>query len=159
VGGSALAGAYVGAFSGAVMGGEGNRMSGAAWGAGGGFLGGSAMRGLARNGANWSNRASKSFLSATDSRMMSAIGMTPTPNARRNMLALRGSGDPNAVKYMENRDKLRGAIAGFHSKKNRNAMFRSGALLGGGVFGAMFAGSGKTHKRGFNSNRGNSFGR
>jgi hypothetical protein len=54
---------------------------------------------------------------------------------------------------------VRKAIKGFHSAKNRSTVFRSGALLGGGAFGLMFAGNGKSHRRGFNANRGNGFGR
>jgi len=41
-----------------------------------------------------------------------------------------------------------------NSNENRKALFGAGAMLGGGIFGGN-----RSHKRGFNSNRGNSFGR
>lgn len=44
-------------------------------------------------------------------------------------------------------------------KEGRKTLFAAGAMLGGGAFGAMFGGEGKSHKRGFNQHRGNSFGR
>ena len=50
-------------------------------------------------------------------------------------------------------------LRGFHSAEGRHAMFASGAMLGGVGFGAMFTSNGRSHKRGFNSRRGNSFSR
>lgn len=42
------------------------------------------------------------------------------------------------------------------SRSSRGMMFGAGALLAGGVFSSMFASNSKSHKQGFNANRGNS---
>ena len=43
------------------------------------------------------------------------------------------------------------------SRESRRNSFAAGAFLGGGAFGLMFAGNGKSHRRGFNKTRGNGF--
>lgn len=136
MGGSRAASMAVGGMSGSVMAGEDNRMKGFAAGAIGGLAGGAGMRGYSRRGTAVTNSALK--------RTAKMAGHTRTPAFIRNAV-------------QDNMGSVRNAAAGFHRKSNRNAIFRSGAMLGGGAFGLMFASNGRSHKRGFNSNRGNSF--
>jgi hypothetical protein len=49
---------------------------------------------------------------------------------------------------------IRSTVSGMNSNQARKATFAAGGMLGGGVFGGD-----RSHKRGFNSHRGNSFGR
>jgi hypothetical protein len=64
---------------------------------------------------------------------------------------------PVAEGWNKHKGVVQKGIDGFHSAEGRNTLFRSGAMLGGGAFGLMFASNGRSHKRGFNKDRGNSF--
>lgn len=135
-------GGGMGALGGAVMADDGNRMRGAIGGGLTGIASGAALSSFARRGRKWSRSGAVSL----NARLRDMASHPRAPDA-----------------FTENiRDINRGvtkAVYGFHHKSNRNAVFRSGALLGGGAFGLMFAGNGRSHKRGFNANRGNGFGR
>ena len=135
-------GTGIGAFSGAVMAGRDNRMRGAIGGGLAGLVGGAAISRYARTGsaASWRGAA------ALGRKGIGAATHPWAPDFLTN----------NINQYNQ---RMFGAVAGFHNPANRRAVFRSGALLGGGAFGLMFAGSGRSHKRGFNANRGNGFGR
>ena len=112
-----------------------NRMRGAVAGATGGMLGGKALRSFGSRGAGVSN----SVFGAIDNKMAA------------------GNWGAMGDKWRRHRGVVHKGLRGFHSSEGRNNMFRSGAMLGGGAFGLMFASNGRSHKRGFNSKRGNSF--
>ena len=133
--GKAMWGAGAGAVFGGVMGEEGNRGRSAIAGAFGGMAGGAAMASYARWGAGSSTQA------------INKIGSMVGTGRIGKAWASKGS----AVTHK--------GLSGYHKASNRNAVFASGAMLGGGAFGAMFASNGRSHKRGFNSSRGNSFSR
>jgi hypothetical protein len=101
----------------------------------GGGIGGKAFRTFSQRGAGFSN----SIYTGMESKLASG-----------NWGAL--SRGWNSQKHVVHK-----GLRGFHSAEGRNNMFRSGAMLGGGAFGVMFASNGRSHKRGFNQNRGNSF--
>jgi hypothetical protein len=136
-GGSMIAGALMGGGSGYVMSGEDNKAFGTIGGALAGMAGGAGMRSFATRGSSVTNRA----FNATNSRLSS--------------VAAGGIGE----QWKKNRHVVHKGLQGFHSAAGRNTVFRSGAMLGGGAFGAMFASNGRSHKRGFNRSRGNSFSR
>jgi hypothetical protein len=101
----------------------------------GGGIGGKAFRTFSQRGAGFSN----SIYTGMEKKLASG-----------NWGAL--SRGWNSQKHVVHK-----GLRGFHSTEGRNNMFRSGAMLGGGAFGVMFASNGRSHKRGFNRNRGNSF--
>lgn len=112
-----------------------NKAAGFAKGAAGGMLGGGAFRAFSRKGAG----VSSALFAGVDARLSGGA-----------MGAL--SRGWNSQKHV-----IHKGMQGFHNAQGRNNMFRSGAMLGGGAFGVMFASNGRSHKRGFNKNRGNSF--
>jgi|14BtaG_2_1085337.scaffolds.fasta_scaffold03830_3 hypothetical protein len=143
---STLGGAFIGSMAGAVMGGSDGRWSGAI---GGGLTGVAAGAGISRfaaKGSSFSQGMLQDMKKRGGARIDEAIKSGKlTPDS------------PVVKNFKAGHNRLRNAVRGFHKKENRNAIFRSGALLGGGAFGLMFAGNGKSHKRGFNANRGNGF--
>ena len=126
-----------GALFGAMTADEDQRMRGAFAGAVGGGVAAKGMRSFSRGASSWSNSAFKSVNSK-----LGGDGWGPV-----------GRG------WQKHRGVVHKGLRGFHSSEGRNNMFRSGAMLGGAAFGAMFASNGKSHKRGFNQNRGNHFSR
>lgn len=114
-----------------------HKVAGFAKGAAGGMIGGKAFRTFSRKGAG----ASSSLFNGLDSRLAG------------------GQMGPLSRGWSANKHVVHKGLKGFHSTEGRHNMFRSGAMLGGGAFGVMFASNGRSHKRGFNSNRGNSFSR
>lgn len=134
--GQAIYGGAAGAVFGATMADSGERGKGAIVGAMGGAMGGAAMSSMARYGTGATNRA----FNAVNSKLAGRDGAIAT--------GWKGS-----------RGVVHKGLQGFHSKQGRNAVFASGTMLGGGAFGAMFASNGRSHKRGFNASRGNSFSR
>ena len=114
-----------------------NKTSGFFKGAAGGMIGGKALRSFSRKGAGFSS----SVFNGLDSRL--------------------ANGQLGAISKGWNKHKgvVAKGLKGFHSTEGRHNMFRSGAMLGGGAFGVMFASNGNSHRRGFNSHRGNGFSR
>jgi len=130
--------AAVGGMLGAMTADPGQRLKGAALGAGGGMVAGKAFRSFSRKGANISN----SVYAGIDSKIGANAQWGPMSRA-----------------WNKHKGVVHKGLRGFHSTEGRHNMFRSGAMLGGAGFGAMFASNGRSHKRGFNSRRGNSFSR
>lgn len=117
-----------GGMAGAMMSDRGERGKGFIGGAAAGLAGGSAFTAFSRHGASISQSAFNST--------QKLFGKSET--------------------FQKHAGTMHKTLRGFHSAQGRNNMFRSGAMLSGGAFGLMFASNGRSHKRGFNRNRGNS---
>lgn len=130
-------GAVVGGMLGAMVAPEDQRLRGAIMGAGGGMMTGKMFKAFGARGAGFSN----SVFGGLESKLSNeAWGPLHRGWERHKRVVHKG-------------------LRGFHSAEGRHAMFASGAMLGGVGFGAMFTSNGRSHKRGFNSRRGNSFSR
>tara|TARA_Y100001973_G_C5071206_1_gene267679 strand:- start:113 stop:577 length:465 start_codon:yes stop_codon:yes gene_type:complete len=124
----------IGAMTGYWGADEGSEAKGAVWGAVGGAIGGKMFRTYSKHGTGMTNAA----FDFTNKRL-SHEGWGPLQRG-----------------WTSQRHVVHKGLSGFHSTEGRNHMFRGGAFLAGGAFGAMFASNGNSHKRGFNRNRGNS---
>lgn len=130
-----------GIAAGMVMGGVSSWMAGAD--TPGGFIGGALAGGL--GGAAASRFAGGGLLQRQGRKMMTHSRTMDRGNLR-NVVRNRGVNIYAAGKMM-------------NRNSDRNIAFGTGAFLGGGAFGLMFGGEGRSHKRGFNRRRGNSFAR
>ena len=127
-------GMAIGAMTGYWGADEGSEAKGAVWGAVGGAIGGKMLRTYSKHGTGMTNAA---FDFAN--KRLSHEGWGPLQRG-----------------WTSQRHVVHKGLSGFHSTEGRNHMFRGGAFLAGGAFGAMFASNGNSHRRGFNRNRGNS---
>lgn len=130
--------AVVGGMLGAMTADPDQRLRGAIMGAGGGMMVGKGFRAFSRKGAGISN----SVYTGIDNKIGANAAWGPMNRA-----------------WNKHKTVVHKGLRGFHSTQGRHNMFRSGAMLGGAGFGAMFASNGRSHKRGFNAQRGNSFSR